>query len=429
MSDVLSIYEIADLNKNSITAKDNFRFIYYLDTSSLTKNKVDSLQFLESDFPSRAKRKVTINTILYSTVRPNQEHFGIIENQTADNLIASTGFTTIDIVSSKINAKYLYYKLIQPFVTNYLQGIAENSVSAYPSIKPEAIGNLRFSFPNLLTQQKIASVLSALDDKIELNNRINDNLEQMAKTLYDYWFVQFDFPDENGKPYKSSGGKMVWNEVLKREIPKGWEVNSLGSFIARDKSGDWGKEQIEGNYITKVECIRGADINGIFRGGELKTPVRFILEKNESKILLPYDLVIEISGGSPTQSTGRLAYITNEVIDRFENPLICSNFCKAVSLNELESFFYFIYSWNNAYNNSIFFGFEGKTSGIKNLLFESLVSTYKIVKPSKLILENFQNNVSLFESKRQINLKQNQQLSSLRDWLLPMLMNGQVKVE
>ena len=176
MSEVLSIYEIADLNKNSITAKDNFSFIYYLDTSSLTKNKVDSLQFLESEFPSRAKRKVTINTILYSTVRPNQEHFGIIENQIADNLIASTGFTTIDIVSSKINAKYLYYKLIQPFVTNYLQGIAENSVSAYPSIKPEAIGNLRFSFPNLLTQQKIASVLSALDDKIELNNRINDNL-------------------------------------------------------------------------------------------------------------------------------------------------------------------------------------------------------------------------------------------------------------
>ena len=176
MSDVLSIYEIADLNKNSITAKDNFSFIHYLDTSSLTKNKVDSLQFLESEFPSRAKRKVTINTILYSTVRPNQEHFGIIENQIADNLIASTGFTTIDIVSSKINAKYLYYKLIQPFVTNYLQGIAENSVSAYPSIKPEAIGNLRFSFPNLLTQQIIASVLSTIDDKIELNNQINDNL-------------------------------------------------------------------------------------------------------------------------------------------------------------------------------------------------------------------------------------------------------------
>jgi type I restriction enzyme S subunit len=325
--------------------------------------------------------------------------------------------------------KYLYYKLIQPFVTNYLQGIAENSVSAYPSIKPEAIGNLRFSFPNLLTQQIIASVLSTIDDKIELNNQINDNLEQMAKTLYDYWFVQFDFPNENGKPYKSSGGRMIWNEVLKREIPKGWEVNSLGSFIARDKSGDWGKEQIEGNYITKVECIRGADINGIFRGGELKTSVRFILKKNESKILLPYDLVIEISGGSRTQTTGRLAYITYEVIVIFENTIICSNFCKAVSLNELESFFYFIYSWNNAYNNSIFFGFEGKTSGIKNLLFESLVSTYKIVKPSKLILENFQNNVSLFESKRQINLKQNQQLISLRDWLLPMLMSGQVKVK
>ena len=344
-----------------------------------------------------------------------------------NGILAFAGFLIkYGLDNNKVNPKYLKYYTIS---SEYKQWVKNLSVgSTRGNINAQTFANCPILLPERKQQNFLVSILSLLDDKIELNNRINDNLEQMAKTLYDYWFVQFDFPDENGKPYKSSGGRMVWNEVLKREIPEGWEVNTLGDFILRDKSGDWGKEQIEGNYTTKVECIRGADINGIFRGGELKTPVRFILEKNENKILLPYDLVIEISGGSPTQSTGRLAYITKEVIDRFENPLICSNFCKAVSLNELDSFFYFIYSWNKAYDNSVLFGFEGKTSGIKNLLFESLVSTYKIVKPSKLILENFQNKVSLFESKRQINLKQNQQLSSLRDWLLPMLMNGQVKV-
>jgi type I restriction enzyme S subunit len=277
-------------------------------------------------------------------------------------------------------------------------------------------------------QDKIANILSLLDSKIEINNKMSAELVSIAKTLYDYWFVQFDFPDKNGQPYKSSGGKMIYNNLLKRNIPKGWEVKSIDCFIASDKSGDWGKEEPEGNYITKVECIRGADINGINGKAEVKAPTRFILEKNAHKILQPGDLVIEISGGSPTQSTGRLAYITNEVLERFHNPLICSNFCKAVSLNAEEDMFYFVYSWNKAYDNGVFFGFEGKTSGIKNLLFESLVSHYKIVSPDEKTLTTFQAKVSLFEKCKQKNLKQNQQLAELRDWLLPMLMNGQVTV-
>ncbi|AYN01863.1 restriction endonuclease subunit S [Chryseobacterium sp. 3008163] len=85
---------------------------------------------------------------------------------------------------------------------------------------------LKLTLPDLTIQQKIASVLSKLDDKIELNNKINDNLDLLAKTMYDYWFVQFDFPDETGKPYKSSGGKMIWNEVLKRKIPESWEIEN-----------------------------------------------------------------------------------------------------------------------------------------------------------------------------------------------------------
>ena len=99
--------------------------------------------------------------------------------------------------------------------------------SAQPGLSVETLSNIEISLPDIHSQDKIAAVLTALDDKIALNKRINDKLEAMAKLLYDYWFVQFDFPDENGRPYKSSGGKMVWNETLKREIPEGWEVNNL----------------------------------------------------------------------------------------------------------------------------------------------------------------------------------------------------------
>ena len=291
-----------------------------------------------------------------------------------------------------------------------------------------AIEKLKISLPDFRTQKNIGLLIKNVNSKIELNNRINAELEATAKTLYDYWFVQFDFPNANGKPYKSTGGKMVWNEELKREIPEGWEVKLFSEWINNDKSGDWGKEQIEGNYTEKVYCIRGADINGLNGQGELKTPERYILEKNLHKTLDPSDLIVEISGGSPTQSTGRLAFITEETLARFDAPIICSNFCKAVTLKNKKQLYNFVYHWKSIYDAGVLFGYEGKTSGIKNLLFESFVSSHYTVVPENSTVNKFYDFMEQLESKKQKNLKENQKLTELRDWLLPMLMNGQVKV-
>ena len=315
--------------------------------------------------------------------------------------------------------------------------------SSQPLLTQGILNNLEISYPeNFIAQQKIASVLSALDDKIELNNRFNAELEAMAKTLYDYWFVQFDFPNspplegwQNSKNfdgvvgYKSSGGKMVYNETLKREIPEGWEVTVFNDWIKDTKAGDWGKESIEGNYTERVYCIRGADINGINGKGEVKAPERFILKNNSSKKLIPNDFVVEISGGSPVQSTGRIALITESTLERFDTDIICSNFCKAVSIKNEKYIYNFKQEWQRLYDAGVFFGFEGKTSGIKNFLFDSFMNSYSIVLPKKEIVEKYYEFAQSIDKKIQSNLKQNQELSALRDWLLPMLMNGQVKVE
>jgi type I restriction enzyme S subunit len=282
--------------------------------------------------------------------------------------------------------------------------------------------------PDKSTHDLIVAFVENNSSKIELNNRINAELEAMAKTIYDYWFVQFDFPDKNGKPHKSTGGKMVWNEDLKRAIPENWEVKFLSDWIEKDKSGDWGKENIEGNYTERVHCIRGADINNLNGKGEVKSPVRYILPKNSHKILEPFDLIIEISGGSPTQSTGRLALLIEETLSRFDAPVICSNFCKAVTLKYPKSIFNFVFEWNNAYNNGVLFGFEGKTSGIKNLLFESFVNSFRSPVPPVTLMDNFYDKVYSLELKKQKLLMENKELSALRDWLLPMLMNGQVSI-
>ncbi|EGQ8220193.1 restriction endonuclease subunit S [Vibrio parahaemolyticus] len=332
--------------------------------------------------------------------------------------------TSMFVTDFKGNDEYFTYYLLKNLDFDRL-----NSGSAQPSLNRNFIYPVKVRVPKPNEQTKISAVLRAIDQKIELNNRINSELEAMAKLLYDYWFVQFDFPDANGKPYKASGGKMVYNDTLKREIPADWHVNAISDWIRSDKTGDWGKETKQGNYTLQVDCIRGADINGINGKGNVDAPNRFIIKKNDHKILAPFDFVIEISGGSPTQSTGRMAFITEHVLERFDYPLICSNFCKAIDLIDKSYFYNFAYQWQSLYENGVLFGWEGKTSGIKNLLFDSFVSNYNVAMPPKDLAEKFFQFVSPLQEQRQKKLKENAELEGLRDWLLPMLMNGQVTVK
>ena len=338
--------------------------------------------------------------------------------------VLGRGLASIRFKNGKEYNHFLKYLLEKNLKTI----LKSTSGSTFPNLTSDILSSFSFLIPEEKQLKLINDFLRRLDAKIDINNRINAELESMAKTLYDYWFVQFDYPDENCKPYKSSGGKMVYNKELKREVPEGWDVKELNSWIAYDKSGDWGKEVLEGNYTEKVNCIRGADINGLKGFGELKSPVRFILEKNLNKKLEANDLVIEISGGSPTQSTGRMVYITKETLERFDNPIVCSNFCKAITLKDERHLYFFANLWEDIYNNSILFGWEGKTSGIKNLLFDPFVNSYKTVVPDISVIEAFNQLAQPIQTKRQKNLIENQHLTQLRDWLLPMLMNGQVKV-
>lgn len=339
--------------------------------------------------------------------------------------------TKSNVTYPKYMAFYLRSQLFRKTMTN-------NAVMTLRASLNEAIFSyFELFLPEYDDQVKAGDLLFLMNQKIELNNRINAELEAMAKTLYDYWFVQFDFPFDfaqgkptaNGKPYKSSGGKMVYNLILKREIPVGWEVSPLASWIANDKTGDWGEELPQGNYTVPVNCIRGADINGLNGTGKIAAPSRFILEKNQHKILSPYDFIIEISGGSPTQSTGRMAFLIDETLSRFSHPLICSNFCKAISIKDNTFFYNFAYQWSNIYNSGLLFGWEGKTSGIKNLLFDAFVTKHMVYKPPERLAEIFFEFAEPLQRKKQKVLKENEYLEDLRDWLLPMLMNGQVTVK
>ena len=175
---LIRLGDICKTNENSYYPKDNWKFVNYLDTGSLTENKITELQYINTKtdkMPSRARRKIIKNSILYSTVRPNQLHYGIIK-EPVDNLLVSTGFTVIDVDINKAIPEFVYYLLTQNNTTEQLQAIAEQSVSTYPSIKPSDIENLEFKLPNLIIQNKIVSILDTIDSKICQNEKINNNL-------------------------------------------------------------------------------------------------------------------------------------------------------------------------------------------------------------------------------------------------------------
>ena len=178
--------EIVKTNQSTYSPKENWQFVNYLDTGNITMNKIDEIQYINTakdKLPSRAKRKVKTNSIIYSTVRPNQLHYGIIKKQ-PDNFLVSTGFTVIDVNYDKAVPDFIYYALTKQEVTEQLQAIAEQSVSAYPSLKPSDIENLEFMLPDKKTQERIVAILRSIDEKIKENNAINNNLEEQLSALF-----------------------------------------------------------------------------------------------------------------------------------------------------------------------------------------------------------------------------------------------------
>ncbi len=178
-------------NSATYSPKEKWEFVNYLDTGNITNNRIDSIQHIDVEsekLPSRARRKVKTNSIIYSTVRPNQRHFGIIKSQ-PDNFLVSTGFAVIDVKPEILDANYLYYVLTQDSIVEKLHAIAEQSTSAYPSIKSSDIEDLEIEVPDLATQKKIAGILGELDRKAKQNAEINKNLFQQAQALYKDRFV------------------------------------------------------------------------------------------------------------------------------------------------------------------------------------------------------------------------------------------------
>ncbi|MFT5118037.1 MAG: type I restriction enzyme S subunit [Kiritimatiellia bacterium] len=313
-------------------------------------------------------------------------------------------------LSGDFDNLFVSYQFRCPTIGKWL--LQNSSGSVMPSLNQKTLNRLPLWLPNIHEQQGISTVLSTLDKKIALNNKINTELEAMAKLIYDYWFVQFDFPDANGKPYKSSGGKMVYNEALKREIPEGWAVGNIMQ-LAHLLGGGTPKTTIASYWRGSIPFFTPADAaSDVF---SLKTKQNVTTEglKNCSSKLFEKGTIFITARGT----VGKINIASCD--------MAMNQSCYALQGKEGvgSTFIYF-------YASELIQYVKSKASGsiFKALVTNDFKFTGLVIPPMETIAR-FTNTVDASFDKLLLNKLENQELTELRDWLLPMLMNGQVTVK
>ncbi|HFI0036524.1 TPA: restriction endonuclease subunit S [Streptococcus suis] len=310
----------------------------------------------------------------------------------------------LKVDKEKCYPKFLLYSLMSNFVQKQIERVNLTG-SIVSNLNISSLQDLQINLVTYSQQVDIANCLDLLDQKIAINNQINEELEAMAKTLYDYWFVQFDFPDENGKPYKSSGGKMVYNDQLKREIPEGWGVKQLGELST------YVTDKISSNDLNSKNYIGTDNMLSNMKGIEQAT---YLPNSTLVNSFIPNDILI---------ANIRPYFKKIWISDRTGG---CSSDVLCLRANDKEICNYLFYSL--ARDDFFNYNVAGSKGSKMPRGDKAHIQKYSVLFSEKYALK-FSKLVSNFISQKHLIYKQNQELSQLRDWLLPMLMNGQVRVE
>ena len=326
-------------------------------------------------------------------------------------------FADLDV--DKVRTLFLYYSLIAPLNQKNIEKFKVGS--SQPKLPIYNINQLLIAKKGIDIQDKIIGILSAIDSKIENNNKITVELESMAKTIYDYWFLQFDFPDENGKPYKSSGGKMVWNEELKREIPKGWRVDFLGNLFASNRGISYNSKTIEGNGVPMIN-LASFNVDGSYKESGIKT---YSGQYTTDKVVKPFDLLMCNTQQTAIDYKKDIIGKAFLVPDIFSGDIVTSHHVTTIQVKK-DNIKYFLHRlFNTDYFHKYVAGFTNGTN-ILGLIFSG-IEKYRVEIPDDTVLDKFADLMIDIEMKKSKIIIENQELVSLRDFLLPLLMNGQVK--
>lgn len=373
-------------NADSYSPKEEWKFVNYLDTGNITDNRIDSIQYIDVEndkLPSRARRKVKKDSIIYSTVRPNQRHFGIIKTQ-PENFLVSTGFAVIDVDANVLNSDFLYYLLTQPTLVETLHAIAEQSTSAYPSIKPSDIEDLEIEVPDLATQKRIADILGSLDGKIAQNAAINENLLQQAQSIFTQEFLVLD------------------------TIPDGWQESSLLGIadylngLAMQKYRP--KDDEQGLPVLKIKELRqgSCDSNSELCSPSIKP--EYIVHDGDVIFSWSGSLLVDLWCGGTCGLNQHLFKVTSSTYDKW-----------------------FYYAWTNHHLQKFAAIAADMATTMGHIKREELAKAEVLI-PSQSDYDRIGGLLAPLYDLVIANRIENRKLASLRDELLPQLMSGQLDV-
>ena len=305
--------------------------------------------------------------------------------------------------------RYVYYHLKNNYhqLRNLSSGVRKN-------LNSDDIKNFFFDYKEISIQRKISNILSALDKKNSINNRINAELEQIAKTIYDYWFIQFDFPNDNGKPYKTSGGEMEYNEVLEREIPKDWETGNIASSKITQII-DTGIREFKDTkmYLSTSEVENDSIIQHNILVTYENRPSRANMQPIENSVWF-----------ARLRDTKKIILIPTFANELIQNYIFSTGF---TGLKVPEKALYYIWNFINSKYFEEIKNLNATGSTQKGIINESIAYIPLLI-PDDIILNKFNSNVSWLYRKKYLIERENLELTQLRDFLLPLLMNGQVKI-
>ena len=380
--------------------------LIFLNTSDVLEGKILIDNYSKvSTLKGQAKKTIQNGDILYSEIRPKNRRYAYVRNlKNPEDYVVSTKLMVLRRKTEDLDNDYLYHFLTFESTINYLQRKAENRIGSFPQITFNVLKQIKIWLPELSIQKKIAKILSDIDAKIEVNNKINQKLEAMAKTLYDYWFVQFEFPDANGKPYKSMGGKMIFNEELNREIPEGWEDGVLSDIAKITMGQSPSGSSYNEDGIGTVFYQGSTDF-----GSRFPTVRKYTTEP--SRMADENDILLSVRAPVGT---------LNQAMES------CCIGRGVAALSEKEGSISFLWS-QMEYFKQIFDRRNSSGTTFGSITKDDLFNL-KLCIPNEDVLEQFKKIADPFHDKIVVNSKENQKLSALRDWLLPMLMNGQVTV-
>lgn len=388
----------------------------YIKARDIGSRKIDcdNLEFISEETFKRIKNYiVSKNDVCITIVGANIGDVGIVPEflngaNLTENAVKLTKFKT------SCSPTFISYVLSTPSYKSYMDVVAAGA--AQPKLGLYKIQKIIINLPDFSTQQRIASILSAYDESIELNNQRIKLLEETARELYKEWFVRMRFPDHKEAKFVKG-------------MPEGWEHIPIGKVIDYNIGGGWGNDKTDNQFSMPGFVIRGTDIPSIRSGVANHEVYRFHKASNmKSRELQEGDIVFETAGGSEGQLLGRTCYITNEILGAYCDKVMCASFCKLIRTKIIPSL-YLYYFLNYLYDTGMIEAFQVQSTGISNYQFEPFLRFQEILLPTKELMKEFHDKALLIQKQIALLGTQSTHLRQIRDRLLPRLVSGKLAVK